>query len=175
MDSLNTLPSKKLLVAEDNESNFLLIMTILKKEYQIIHAADGLEALQKYRQYSPDAILMDLKMPNMDGLEATREIRKLNLDIPIITVSAFAFDSDKQEAKEAGCTDYFTKPIDSRLLKETLKKYLSWKQNKIHTKSNYFQQTNHKNQRIPIQNNFYIRNNLYNTKLITNLLFLLIN
>ena len=103
MDSHNTLPSKKLLVAEDNESNFLLIMTILKKEYQIIHAADGLEALQKYRQYSPDASLMDLKMPNMDGLEATREIRKLNLDIPIITVSAFAFDSDKQEAKEAGC------------------------------------------------------------------------
>ena len=105
MDSQNTLPIKKLLVAEDNESNFLLVMTILKRDYQIIHALDGLEAIQKYRQYSPDAILMDLKMPNMDGLEATREIRKLN----------------------TGCTDYLTKPIDSRLLKETLKKYLSWK------------------------------------------------
>ena len=114
MDSHNTLPIKKLLVAEDNESNFLLVM-----------AVDGVETLQKYRQYSPDAILMDLKMPNMDGLEATREIRKLNTYIPIIIVSAFAFDSDKQEANEAGCTDYLTKPIDSRLLKETLKKYLS--------------------------------------------------
>ena len=118
MDSHNTLPIKKLLVAEDNESNFLLVMAILKKEYQIIHAVDGVETLQKYRQYSPDAILMDLKMPNMDGLEATREIRKLNTYIPIIIVSAFAFDSDKQEANEAGCTDYLTKPIDSRLLKE---------------------------------------------------------
>ena len=105
MDSHNTLPIKKLLVAEDNESNFLLVMAILKKEYQIIHAVDGVETLQKYRQYSPDAILMDLKMPNMDGLEATREIRKLNTYIPIIIVSAFAFDSDKQEANEAGCTD----------------------------------------------------------------------
>lgn len=98
MDSQNTLPVNKLLVAEDNESNFLLVMTILKRDYQIIHALDGLEAIQKYRQYSPDAILMDLKMPNMDGLEATREIRKLNTCIPIIVVSAFAFDSDKQEA-----------------------------------------------------------------------------
>lgn len=124
MDSQNTLPVKKLLVAEDNESNFLLVMAILKKEYRIIHAIDGLEALQKYRQYSPDAILMDLKMPNMDGLEATREIRKLNTCIPIIVVSAFAFASDKQEASEAGCTDYLTKPIDPHLLKETLKKYL---------------------------------------------------
>ena len=127
MDSQNTLPIKKLLVAEDNESNFLLVMTILKRDYQIIHALDGLEAIQKYRQYSPDAILMDLKMPNMDGLEATREIRKLNTGIAIIVVSAFAFDSDKQEAGKAGCTDFDTKPIDSRLLKETLKKYLSRK------------------------------------------------
>ena len=124
MDSQNTLPLKKLLIAEDNESNFLLLMTILKKDYQIIHAVDGLETIQKYREYSPDAILMDIKMPNMNGLEATREIRKLNTCIPIIVVSAFAFDSDKQEARQAGCTDYLVKPIDSHLLKETLKKYL---------------------------------------------------
>ena len=124
MDSQNTLPLKKLLVAEDNESNSLLLMTILKKDYQIIHAVDGLETIQKYREYSPDAILMDIKMPNMNGLEATREIRKLNTCIPIIVVSAFAFDGDKQEARQAGCTDYLVKPIDSRLLKETLKKYL---------------------------------------------------
>ena len=120
-------PEKRpiILIAEDDESNYLLLFALLKRDYQIIHALDGLEAIQKYRQYSPDAILMDLKMPNMDGLEATREIRKLNTGIPIIVVSAFAFDSDKQEASKAGCTDYLTKPIDSRLLKETLKKYLS--------------------------------------------------
>ena len=129
MDSQNTLPVNKLLVAEDNESNFLLVMTILKRDYQIIHALDGLEAIQKYRQYSPDAILMDLKMPNMDGLEATREIRKLNTCIPIIVVSAFAFDSDKQEASAAGCTDYLTKPIDARLLNSKEIPFLKRKQN----------------------------------------------
>ena len=126
MDSHNTLPIKKLLVAEDNESNFLLVMAILKKEYQIIHAVDGVETLQKYRQYSPDAILMDLKMPNMDGLEATREIRKLNTYTPNSMVRALAYHIHNKQQNEAGCTDYLTKPIDSRLLKETLKKYLSW-------------------------------------------------
>ncbi|MEI3421319.1 MAG: response regulator [Butyricimonas faecihominis] len=125
MDSQNTLPIKKLLVAEDNESNFLLVMTILKRDYQIIHALDGLEAIQKYRQYSPDAILMDLKMPNMDGLEATREIRKLNTGIPIIVVSAFAFDSDKQEANKAGCTDIPYETDRLSFIKRNSKKYLS--------------------------------------------------
>ena len=122
LDFKKKVKEKQIWVREEDLQN---IPSILKKEYQIIHAVDGVETLQKYRQYSPDAILMDLKMPNMDGLEATREIRKLNTYIPIIIVSAFAFDSDKQEANEAGCTDYLTKPIDSRLLKETLKKYLS--------------------------------------------------
>ena len=117
MDSHNTLPIKKLLVAEDNESNFLLVMAILKKEYQIIHAVDGVETLQKYRQYSPDAILMDLKMPHMDGLEATREIRKLSSRIPIIAVTAFAYASDEQKAKENGFDDYMAKPINAGQLR----------------------------------------------------------
>lgn len=146
MDShvASTLPSKKILVAEDNESNFLLIMTILKKEYQIIHAHDGLEAIQNYQQFAPDAILMDIKMPNMDGLTATQEIRKLDTSIPIIVVSAFAFDSDKQEAAEAGCTDYLTKPVEPYLLKETLKKYLPWKQNIIFPQIPFFRYQNNK-------------------------------
>lgn len=125
MDSQNTLPIKKLLVAEDNESNFSFSHDYPEKRLPDHSCPRRLGGHSKIPAVQPDAILMDLKMPNMDGLEATREIRKLNTGIPIIVVSAFAFDSDKQEASKAGCTDYLTKPIDSRLLKETLKKYLS--------------------------------------------------
>ena len=102
-------------------------MVLREAGFDVDTAENGRIAVEKV-QSSPekyyDAILMDIKMPNMNGLEATREIRKLNTCIPIIVVSAFAFDSDKQEARQAGCTDYLVKPIDSRLLKETLKKYL---------------------------------------------------
>lgn len=64
-------------------------------------------------------------MPQMDGLEATREIRETNSDIPIIAVSAFAFPQDKQAAEAAGCSDYIVKPINCALLKRLLRYYLS--------------------------------------------------
>ena len=118
-------PSKTILIAEDNESNFLLLDTILKKEYSIIRARDGIEAIQKFKSHFPDLILMDIKMPQMDGLEATREIRETNSDIPIIAVSAFAFPQDKQEADAAGCSDYIVKQINCALLKRLLRYYLS--------------------------------------------------
>ena len=118
-------PSKTILIAEDNESNFLLLDTILKKEYFIIRARDGIEAIQKFKSHFPDLILMDIKMPQMDGLEATREIRETNSDIPIIAVSAFAFPQDKQAAAAAGCSDYIVKPINCALLKRLLRYYLS--------------------------------------------------
>lgn len=114
-----------ILVAEDTDSNFLLISTILKKEYEIVRACDGNEAVEKYKTLSPNLILMDIKMPNMDGLEATRQIRALNAQIPIIAITAFAFDSDRQNSLQAGCSDYLTKPISPQLLRETLKKYLN--------------------------------------------------
>lgn len=100
-------------------------MTILKRDYQIIHALDGLEAIQKYRSTARTPSLWILKCQTWMDWKPLVKSRKLNTGIPIIVVSAFAFDSDKQEASKAGCTDYLTKPIDSRLLKETLKKYLS--------------------------------------------------
>lgn len=118
-------PSKTILIAEDNESNFLLLDTILKKEYSIIRARNGIEAIQKFKSHFPDLILMDIKMPQMDGLEATREIRETNSDIPIIAVSAFAFPQDKQAAEAAGCSDYIVKPINCALLKRLLRYYLS--------------------------------------------------
>ncbi|MDD3108176.1 MAG: response regulator [Alistipes sp.] len=115
---------KKILVAEDTDSNFLLVSIILRKEYQVVRAMNGCEAVTLFQSEKPDLILMDIKMPEMDGLTATREIRKLDTAIPIIALTANAFDSDKQKAIEAGCNDYMAKPIVVGLLTEMIKKYI---------------------------------------------------
>ena len=115
---------KTLLIAEDNESNFLLLEALLKRDYILIHALDGRDAIQKFKHYTPDLILMDIKMPYMDGLTATRQIRMLNHYIPIIAISAFAFPQDKEEAINAGCSDYVIKPINFLRLKQLLQKHL---------------------------------------------------
>ena len=78
-----------ILVAEDNGSNFKLIESILGKDYHLLHAWNGKEAIELYREYEPQLILMDINMPVMDGYEATREIRKFSLQVPIIAVTAF--------------------------------------------------------------------------------------
>lgn len=112
------------LVAEDTESNFLLISMILKHEYQVEWAHDGIEAIKKCKELNPDIILMDIRMPNMNGLEATSAIRKFNTQIPILAVTAFAFDKDRIEALNAGCNDFLTKPIIAGNLKEIISNYL---------------------------------------------------
>lgn len=114
----NSYPT--ILVAEDTESNYLLISTILKKEYILIRARNGVEAIKLFEQMNPDIILMDIKMPEMNGIEATRIIRKSNQTVPIIAITAFAFDQDKQRALDAGCTDYIAKPIHAETLKKRL-------------------------------------------------------
>lgn len=119
-------PSEKptILVAEDTESNFYLISTLLKKEYTLLWARTGLEAVNLYRLNHPVLILMDMRMPEMDGLEATRIIREQDPKIPIIALTAFAFDSDKSKSLKAGCNAYLSKPIDSLLLKQTIRELL---------------------------------------------------
>lgn len=112
-----------LLIAEDNESNFTLIKAILK-DYNILHAWNGQEAIDLYRKYHPDMILMDLKMPVMDGYKATCEIRKDNTIIPIIAVTAFAFAEDEQRVKQSGFNDYVSKPIKPNDLKNKINAYL---------------------------------------------------
>lgn len=114
----NTNPKKAtLLIAEDNESNYILIRAVLK-EYDLLHAHDGNEAVRLYREHRPDLILMDLKMPDMDGYEATVEIRKEDSDIPIIAVTAFAFSEDEQRVKQNGFNGYAAKPIKPAELKK---------------------------------------------------------
>ena len=85
---------KKILVAEDTESNFLLLSIILRKDYEILRAFNGAEAVEICRAEHPDLILMDIKMPVMDGLEATKVIRTFNEEIVIIALTANAYDSD---------------------------------------------------------------------------------
>ena len=124
MDENITNKGITILIAEDEESNFLLLKTILKKHCNILHAKTGVELLEIYKEQHADLILLDIKMPEMDGLEATRIIRKVSQEIPIIALTAFAFDDDRVKALEAGCNDYLTKPLSAPLLKETIVKYL---------------------------------------------------
>lgn len=113
-----------ILVAEDTDSNFNLLNAILGKTYRLVRARDGIEAVTLYEEIKPDLILMDIKMPNLNGLEATQIIRELSADIPIIAQSAYAYEHDRMAAKEAGCTDFLSKPISQTKLKEMIKKWL---------------------------------------------------
>lgn len=109
-----------ILIAEDNESNYRLFQSILKREYNLIHAWDGCEAVELYKIHHPQIILMDINMPMMDGYEATQEIRKLSADVPIIAVTAFAYASDEQRVMENGFDGYMAKPISAPLLKQQI-------------------------------------------------------
>mgnify|MGYP000075624053 FL=1 len=116
-----------ILVAEDYQSNYDLIEAMLGKMYKLVHAHDGMEAIIFYEQYKPDLILMDIKMPNINGLDATRAIREMSADVPVIAVSAYAYEKDKIAAIESGCNDFLTKPVSADLLKMTINKYLKQK------------------------------------------------
>jgi CheY-like chemotaxis protein/anti-sigma regulatory factor (Ser/Thr protein kinase) len=105
-----------ILIAEDNESNFLLFKSILGKEYQLIHAWDGVEAVECFKKYQPNLILMDINMPNMNGYEATREIRKLSATVPIIAVTAYAYSSEKEQILSSGFNSYIAKPLNANEL-----------------------------------------------------------
>jgi CheY-like chemotaxis protein len=90
----------------------------------VIHAKDGMEAITYFEQHKPDMVLMDIKMPNIDGLDATRAIREMSPDIPIIAVSAYAYAEDKKAARDSGCDDFITKPVSGEVLRMTINKYL---------------------------------------------------
>ena len=128
------IPNKErplILVAEDDESNFKLIKAIINNRCDVLWARNGQEMLSLYEQHGEqaDVLLMDLKMPLMDGLEATRIIRQSSPDIPIIVQTAYAFYEDQQQAMVAGATEVLVKPITLMALRNSLKKYvpgLTW-------------------------------------------------
>jgi len=104
---------KKILVAEDNDSNYILMTYILKNHYEYVRAINGKEAVELVETEQPALVLMDLKMPVMDGLEATRLIKAKHPDLPVLAITANAFDSDRQKAMEAGCDDFMSKPVSA--------------------------------------------------------------
>ena len=114
----------KILIAEDTESNYMLLTYILKDSYTLLWAHDGIEAIEMYEQEKPDLILMDVRMPRMSGLSATMRIRETDKKIPIVALTAFAFESDKAKTLEAGCTDFIPKPIKAASLKDLVRRYL---------------------------------------------------
>lgn len=113
-----------ILVAEDIDSNFVLVDILLRKDYKIVRANNGLEAVRLFQEIHPCLVLMDIQMPVMNGLDATRMIRSLDSKIPILALTAFAFDSDREEFMGAGGTDYIVKPLDPPQLKSKVKEYV---------------------------------------------------
>lgn len=122
----NKKPIALLLVAEDNEDNYLLYEILLKNKYVLMHAKNGVEAVDMYKikHQEISAILMDIKMPLMDGYQAVELIRKENTQVPIIAVTAYAFENDKQTIKQKGFDDYISKPIAVGVLDSVLKKWV---------------------------------------------------
>ena len=111
--------SSKILVVEDNDRNRRLLKILLEaKEYEVMEAATGEEALKCLSNQKPDLILMDIQLPNMDGLELIRKIKSQaeTEDIPIVAITAYAMKGDRERILEAGCDEYISKPIDTREL-----------------------------------------------------------
>jgi len=115
------------LIAEDEDSNFKYLEIVLKKAmYKVLRAGDGFEAVEKCRTHPEiDILLLDLKMPGMDGFEAAKKIRNLLPQLPIIALSAYVSSQDEEAAIQAGCNEYVVKPISKTRLLETIKRLLS--------------------------------------------------
>ena len=113
------------MIAEDNPSNYKLLNTILKDEYKLIHAWNGKEAVEKFKEHKPHLVLMDINMPEMNGYEATAEIRKFDSITPIIAVTAFAYASDEQKVMENGFNGYMSKPINAKQMRTKIAEVVS--------------------------------------------------
>ncbi len=115
---------KTILIVEDTELNIDLLTQLLEDDYSLLVAKDGAQGVTMAQQNNPDLILMDISLPIMDGYEATRKIRATLKSTPIIGLSAHAMQNDVDKAREAGCSDYMTKPFDEELLLKKVKGFL---------------------------------------------------
>ena len=118
---------KKILVVEDNETNMYLIRFILRKSgYEVIEARSGEEGVELAIEEKPDLVIMDIQLPGIDGLEATKRIRNSEADeeLPIVALTSYAMVGDKEKALKAGCTGYIEKPINPETFITEIEKYL---------------------------------------------------
>ena len=123
------MDSKRILVVEDNEDTREILLYRLRSmgSYEVLLASNGKEALEMAARLRPDLIIMDLKMPVMDGWDATKELRRTEWgkDLPVIALTAQAMERDEQKALDAGCSDYIAKPIlDYAVLRKKIEKFL---------------------------------------------------
>ena len=109
-----------ILIAEDNMSNYKLFDFMLRNDFRLIHAWNGREAVELFKQYNPHLVLMDINMPELNGYEATSEIRKISEQVPIIAVTAYAYATDEERIMSSGFTDYAAKPINAKVLKDKI-------------------------------------------------------
>jgi len=121
------MKEEKVLIIEDNELNRKLITSLLHlKNYQVLEAEDAESGIEMARKYVPDLILMDIQLPGMDGLTATR-VLKNDIDlknIPIVAVTSYAMSGDEDKAIAAGCVGYITKPIETREFIKSISEYI---------------------------------------------------
>ena len=115
---------KLVLVAEDEDCNWELIQNVLNNRYRILRAKNGIEAVTMNEEEHPDLILMDIRMPEMNGLDATRIIKEINPVIPVVALSAYAFEDTIKEAMDAGCNEFISKPFKMEHLIETIEKFI---------------------------------------------------
>ena len=122
----NIWKDRTILIAEDEDSNFKYLEIALRKTgVNILRAKNGNEAIQLVKDHTEiDLILMDIKMPEKNGLEATREIKQMKNDIPIIALTAYAMANDKEMSLEAGCDDYISKPVRRNRIYSVLSNFL---------------------------------------------------
>jgi len=116
------------LIVEDEDINYMYLETFLrdmKYDFNILHAIDGLEGVNLVKTHkSIDLILMDLRMPEMDGFTATRLIKEINPNIPIVVQTAYISSEDRQKSNEAGCDDFISKPISNDTLRLVIEKFI---------------------------------------------------
>jgi signal transduction histidine kinase len=122
---INGSGKQTILIAEDDEVNFIFINILLKHDLvEVLRAKNGLEAVKACQTHPGiELVLMDLKMPEMDGFEATRQIKLHNSTLPVIAVTAYSDSQDQDKAMEAGCDEFITKPIKKEFLFKTLKQF----------------------------------------------------
>jgi CheY-like chemotaxis protein len=118
-------PCGRILVAEDTKDNQILAEIIIRKMgLEVVIAENGKEAVEKIKSENFDAIIMDIQMPVMNGYEATRAIRKMGVQIPVIALTAHALKGDREKCLAAGCDEYLSKPIIPQRLIDIIQQYL---------------------------------------------------